>query len=395
MIYAGCDAHKHYSVFAFSDDKGPLGRPVRVEHQRALFRRFLEELPERMSIAVETIGSWYWLIDAMEAAGHNPILTDARKAKARMGQTNKTDKLDAAGLAVLLRNGTLPAVWIPPKELRDQRELPRMRMTLVQMRTKVKNRIQATLAKYALTIDGVSDVFGVKGRVELMERVAELPPHTRFSVEAELKILDQLEGQIEEVEGAIRAVVAETPAIRLLMTLPGVGMILGVVMAMEIGEVERFATAEKLASYAGTVPRVTASGGKIRHGKTRSDVNQYLKWALFEAANVISSHRRRWPDRHVVRLYLRIRERKGHGKAVGAVARHLAEAAYWILRKNETYREPQGSSTSSTREETRPFPREESPEHLIADLTEEDTHAAENANTWIGRTEEGGEKKSK
>lgn len=363
MIYAGCDAHKHYSVFALANDKGPIGRPVRVEHNRAIFRRFLEDLPERTTIAVETIGSWYWLIDAMEEAGHNPILADARKAKARMGQTNKTDKLDAAGLAMLLKNGTLPMVWIPSKELRDQRELPRMRMTLVQMRTKVKNRIQATLAKYALTIEEATDVFGKKGRVELIERMAELPPHTRFSVEAELRLLDQLEGQIEEVEGAIRAVVAETPAIRLLMTLPGVGMILGVVMALEIGAVERFATAEKLANYAGTVPRVTASGGKIRYGRTRTDVNQYLKWAFFEAANVVSSHRRRWPDRHVTRLYLRLRERKGHGKAAGAVARHLAEAAYWILRKNEPYREPKESSNSSTREDTRPFPGDENPKH--------------------------------
>ena len=375
MIYAGCDAHKHYSVFAFSDEKGPLGRPVRVEHQRALFQRFLENLPEGTPIAVETIGSWYWLIDAIEEAGHNPILTDARKAKMRMGQTNKTDKLDAAGLALLLRNGTLPGVWIPPKELRDQRELPRMRMTLVRMRTKVKNRIQATLAKYALTIDDASDVFGTKGRVELMERVAELPPHTRFSVEAGIKLLDQLEGQIETLEGEIRAVVAETPAIRLLMTMPGVGIILGVVMALEIGAVERFATAENLASYAGTVPRVMASGGKIRYGRTRSDVNQYLKWAFFEAANVVSSHRRRWPDRHVTRLYLRLRERKGHGKAAGAVARHLAEAAYWILRNNEPYREPNKSSYSSTREDNATPPWEGEPKTLIADLAEEDTHA--------------------
>jgi transposase len=153
MIYAGCDAHKHYSVFAFHGEKGPLGRPVRVEHDRESFRRFLRGLPEKTPIAVETIGFWYWLIDAMEEAGHNPILTNAGKAKARMGQTNKTDKLDAGGLAMLLKNGTLPGVWIPPKELRDQRELPRMRMALVRMRTTLKNRILATLANYSIEIE--------------------------------------------------------------------------------------------------------------------------------------------------------------------------------------------------------------------------------------------------
>jgi len=200
MIYAGCDAHKRYSVFAFANDKGPVGRPVRVEHDRALFRRFLEDLPAGTSIAVETIGSWYWMIDAMEAAGHNPILTYARKAKLMMGQVNKTDKLDAAGLAQLLRKGTLPGVWIPPGELRDQRELPRMRMALVRMRTTLKNRIQATLAKYAIEIDEASDVFGKRGREVLGQRLAELPPQTRLSVEMELALLDQVEDQIRKSE---------------------------------------------------------------------------------------------------------------------------------------------------------------------------------------------------
>jgi len=353
MIYAGCDAHKHYSIFAFGDEKGPLGRPVRVEHNPELFRRFLEDLPERTTIAVETIGSWYWMIDAMEEAGHNPILTHARKAKLMMGQVNKTDKLDAEGLAQLLKNGTLPGVWIPSKELRDQRELPRMRMTLVRMRTTLKNRIQATLAKYAITIEAVSDVFGKMGREILAKRIGELPPQTRFSVEAELRLLDEVEEEIARSEEQIRAVVAETPAITRLMTLPGVGSILGIVIASEIGDVERFGGADRLASYAGTVPRIAASGGKVRYGKTRSDINQYLKWAFYEAANVISAHQRSWSDRHVAKLYLRIRERKGHGKAVGAVARHLAEAAYWVLKKNEPYREPQSSSRSSTRQETR------------------------------------------
>lgn len=353
MIYAGCDAHKHYSVFALMNEKGPIGRPIRVEHDRVLFQSFLEELPAGTPIAVETLGSWYWMIDAMETAGHNPILTHARKAKLMMGQTNKTDKLDAGGLAQLLRNGTLPSVWIPPQELRDQRELPRMRMTLVRMRTTLKNRVQATLAKYAISIDEVSDLFGKKGRTLLAQRLSELPPQTRFSVETELALLDQVEEQVEKVEEKIRGVVAETPPIQLLMTMPGVGPILGIVIALEIGDIERFGGADRLASYAGTVPRIASSGGKTRYGRTRSDVNQYLKWAFSEAANVVGLNHGRWPNRHVSRLYSRIRERKGHGKAVGAVARHLAEASYWILKKNEPYREPQSASTSSTRVETR------------------------------------------
>jgi len=339
-MYVGCDAHKRYSIFATVTEKGFSGPPVRVEHSRGLFRSYLDTLRPGTAIAVETTGSWYWMVDEMEKAGHNPVLAHAGKAKLMMGQINKTDQLDARGLAVLLRNGTLPEVWIPPGELRDQRELPRTRMAMVRMRTMLKNRIHATLAKYAIQIHGVSDIFGVSGRKELSKCLGELPPQTRLSVEAELTLLDQVEAQIEVSEKQIREVVAETPAIKRLMSMPGVGPILAVVIAMEIGDVGRFAGPDRLASYAGTVPRVHSSGGKTFHGRVRSDINRYLKWAFVEAANVVTLQQGRWGDRHVVKLYQRIRDRKGHAKAVGAVARHLAEAAYWMLKKDEEYREP-------------------------------------------------------
>src|SRR5262249_44003459 len=95
-------------------------------------------------------------------------------------------------------------------------------------------------------------------------------------------------------------------------------------------------------------PRVHASGGKTRFARSRPDVNRYLKWAFIEAANAICLTRRRRPTRHVSRLYERIARRKGHPKAIGAVARHLAEATFWVLSKQEAYREPKVSTVSST-----------------------------------------------
>jgi transposase len=119
-----------------------------------------------------------------------------------------------------------------------------------------------------------------------------------------------------------------------------VGPILSAVIALEIGDVGRFPAAENLASYAGLVPRVHSSGGRTRMGQVGGDVNRTLKWAFVEAANLIVMQQRRLADTHVLRLYRRIRARKNHQKAAVAVARHLAEAAYWVLRKREAYREP-------------------------------------------------------
>jgi len=338
--YIGCDAHKKYSVFGGISEVGEIIPTRRVEHDREGYRSFLEELPQGSQIAVESVGNWYWMIDAMEKAGHVPALVHPAKAKLMMGQINKTDKLDARGLAILARNGTLPEVWIPPGELRDQRELPRMRMAMSQVRTKFKNRIHSAFAKYGITFDEVSDLFGKKGRKLLEESLDELPPETRLSVQEQLWLLDQAEQSIDKAEKRIGEVIKMNPTMQLLQTLPGVGPILSIVIALEIGSIHRFAGADKLASYAGKVPRVNSSGGKTHYGKVRPDVNRYLKWAFTEAANAIVLQQERQPDSHVVRLYQRVYRHKGHAKAITAVGRHLAEATYWMLKNNESYREP-------------------------------------------------------
>ena len=338
--YNACDAHKKYSIFGGVDERGKILGHVRVEHKREEYRSFLKTLPEGSSIALESMGSWYWMVDEMEKAGHHAILVHPRKAKMMMGQINKTDKLDVNGLGVLHRNGTLPEVWIAPAEIRDMRELPRMRMTFVSMRTKLKNRIHATLGKYNLQIEEVSDAFGVAGREQMEQLSKELPPETQRSMQEQLKLLDEVEERIEMAEKRIREIVKETPEMQLLKTLPGFGPILSIVAALEIGSIARFGRAEQLASYSGTVPRIHSSGGKTRFGKTCPDVNRYLKWAFIEAANIIMMKQSRMPEHHTVQLYQRIRSAKGHGKAIVAVARHLAEAAYWVLTKKEAYREP-------------------------------------------------------
>lgn len=340
--FIGCDAHKKYSVFVAVNERGEASPEVRVGHDREQYRRYLEQLPAGSHIALEASGHYYWMVEEMEAAGHHPRLTHPLEAKKRMGKTSKkTDKLDANGLGILLRNGTLPEVWIPPAELRDQRELLRLRMFLVQQRTRVKNRIQGALARYNIQISGVTDVFGVEGRQLLGKRLGELPENTRQSVELELVTMDFLEVQIEEVEKPLEKLMAVTAEADLLKTLPCVGRILSMVMTLEIGRVERFASGAHLASYAGLVPRVHSSGGHTRLGQICGDVNPYLKWAFVEAGNLVVIHQKRLAGQHVVRLYQRVRRKRNHQKAVVAVARHLAEAAYWILRKQEIYREPQ------------------------------------------------------
>jgi transposase len=293
-------------------------------------------------VAVEATGNWYWIVTEIEQAGLRPLLVHPRKAKLMMGLINKTDRLDVHGLNRLQRNGTLPTVWIPPADLRDLRELTRVRMVLAAQRTRLKNRISATLAKYGLVVTDASDPYCQKARPQLVGLIGQLPPHTQWAARTLLAQLDFIEVQIREQEQRLKRLIEFTPQMRLLMSLPGVGVILAAVLWLEIGMSERFASADRLASYAGTTPRVHASGGVVRYGRLRPDVNRYLRWAFVEAANSVAVNHLRCPQRHVSGLYRRLKARKGHAKAIGAVARHLAEAVYHVLSRNEPYQDRAG-----------------------------------------------------
>lgn len=351
--FIGCDAHKSYSVFVAVDEAGRFSPAVKVMHDGKCMQEFLERLPAGSEIAVEAGGSYYWIVEAIAAAGHVPHLAHPLASRRRMGGRHKTDERDARGEAELLRSGILPEVWIPPRPLRDERELLRWRMFLAANRTQFKNRIHGVLRQYNLQID-VSDVFGVRGRQALTERLTELPPYTQESLRHQLRALELCEWQLAECERQLEAMLRDDPATQLLQTLPGVGRILSKVLALEIAAVERFPSAADLASYAGLVPRAYNSGGHCHQGRCGKDVNHYLKWAYVEAASVVVRQQRRRAGTHVIRLYQRVRGKTdSYGKAAVAVGRHLAEASYWMLVRQQEYREPDGPQRKSRPAESR------------------------------------------
>jgi transposase len=124
--------------------------------------------------------------------------------------------------------------------------------------------------------------------------------------------------------------------------VPGPAKVLAIVIDREAGSIDRFLAAKNFTSYSGLVPKVSASAGRAHYGRLIKQCNTYLKWAFIEAANVIVRHRHHpnWQVKYVAHLYERIKRRKGHSVAVGATARYLAEATYWVLTKEEPYKEP-------------------------------------------------------
>ena len=145
--YIGCDAHGRDSIFVVMDEKGRCDPPVRVEHDELAMRSYVATLPPGSPVALETSGNWYGLVRAMEEASLDPRLAHALEVKKRMPGRNKMDRLDARGLAVLLRHGALPEVWIPPARLLDLRDLMRTRLSVRQQGSLLKCRILAALRR--------------------------------------------------------------------------------------------------------------------------------------------------------------------------------------------------------------------------------------------------------
>jgi transposase len=356
--YIGCDVHRDYSVFRMMDERGDLSGPLRVGHRDGEMQRFLKTLPPESPVAIETCGGWMWMVRAMEEAGLEPHLAHALKVKQRIAGPRQTDESDAGGLAMLLRNGTLPEVWIAPPGIRDLRGLVRSRLAIRRYQTCFKNRIHGTLNQYGVkhAVEAEDDVdvrdwFSVQAQAQLMKAIDGLPTATREALRQEYLTVRELERRIQSLELAIKARIGNLGWLRLLRTLPGVGPILSATIWLEIGDIRRFASAQNLALYAGLVPSVQSSGGKTWRGPVPKSCNPYLKWTFVEAANVVALRQKTWEEKypHAVSLYRRVKATtKISGKAKVAVARHLAEATWWMLTRKQDYREPTSARSASS-----------------------------------------------
>jgi transposase len=343
MPNVALDAHKDFSLFSVESENGGRSESI-VRHRPGAIADALSGLAPGSAVALECVGSWYWMVDEIERAGMSPRLVNAFRAHRMTASTHKTDVLDARGLNRLQRSGTLPTVWISPPALRDLRDLSRTRASFARLRARCKHRATGALGRHGLTVPARSP-FTVAGRAALHLLLPALPPQARFALECTLRSIDSLGREIRALEARLDAALALDPGYRLLRTIPGLGPVTGAVAACETGDIRRFATPGSYLCYAGLVPRVFSSGGTTRHGRLVSHCNRALKWAWFDAAVCVSIGRRHHPDRHAVLLYERVAARRGRAAALGAVARHLAEAGYWMLRRGQCYRDP------ATREE--------------------------------------------
>lgn len=346
MYYCGIDYHKKYSVVSMINENGQTVEERRIGHQNpALFEELLNGLDQPVKVVFENSLNWSWLYEILERIRNvkQIVLANPYKVKLISEAQIKTDKIDAGKLAHLLRLDVIPACHVPSRKMRERKEVLRQRIFWVRERTKVRSRIHKIVGRqHNLNMPQVTDLFGAKGRAALNK--VQLPAPDDMLLKQNLAMLDTTNTLIKEAEKRIETDGQSDLAVSILQSVPGVGLIIGNVMACEIDGIERFRTVRHFLGYCGLVPSTYSSGGKTHHGRMLAGCNKWLKWTFIEASWVAVGC-----SPYFGALYAHHRGRgKKANTAICITAHRMAEIVYRLLNEQRNYKERIYSGCSGT-----------------------------------------------
>jgi transposase len=288
-------------------------------------------LPKESIVLLEASGFEPWLCDLLQELGLNVKLAHPLKTKAIAEEKIKTDKISAGVLADLLRANLVSEAYIASPEIRQKRYKMRYRLALVRLRTISKNKVHSLLSGLGLEIPAITDLFGKSGRLYLGQ--LKLEPAYQNALDGYLRLIDELNMLIKAVDRDIRYESDENPQVKLLTSIPGIGVILANMILAEIGDIKRFLSSSKLASYVGITPSVHQSGQINYSGRITKRGNRHLRWVFIEAAHVAIKKDPRLAD-----FYTKLRYKKGAQVAMVAVGHRLLTYTYQVLTRKEHYK---------------------------------------------------------
>jgi transposase len=334
----GLDLHRDFCEVAVCED-GVVRSAGRVEMAAERLEALAASLESTDRVAMEVSGGAWEVARILEPHVERVVVVSPDDTGIAQART-KTDRLDARTLAGLLWKGGLDSVWVPDERARVVRRRLARREQLVRTRTRVKNEVHAVLMRRLKGKPPYSDLFGVKGRKWL--RQLTLPPEEAETVQAALRHIAFLDREIEQVERMVAKQMLTWPEAKRLMTVPGVNLIGAATFLAAIGDIARFRNSRKLVAYLGLDPRVRQSGEQpARSGSITKRGSVSARWALVEATwSVVGQP---GPLRA---FYLRVRSRRGHGKAIVAAARKLAVLFWCMLTRGQDYAHQQPSLTA-------------------------------------------------
>lgn len=331
-VCAGIDLHSNNVVLGIVDESGRRLKHQKLPCDLEQIDRFLEPWKRRLkSVAVESTYNWYWLVDGLRSRGYPVHLANPAAMEQYNGIKHADDKNDAFFLAELQRLDILPEGYIYDPALRPVRDLLRRRMSMVRQRTTL---LLSFKALYARTTGQALPLAKVKMMDPAQSKALYEHPANSLIAGIQKEHIEKLERSIALIEKEVLSCAQKLPSYEKLLSLPGVGRILGMTIRLEVGEISRFKRAGQFASYCRTVGSSRYSNQKKKGENNRKCGNRYLAWAFIEAANFAKRHHdhcRRWFDRKAAKTSKVI--------ATKALACKLAKAAWHILEEGSQYDE--------------------------------------------------------
>jgi len=327
--FVGLDIHKEQIQGCVIDKEGDVVCQQRFLNTPQALDYFLEKQDKETAFVMEACGMYEPIYDRIEEQGYEVTLAHPLKVKAIAYSKKKTDEIDAKILAELLKAKLIPESYVPEKYVRFRRSLVRNRTYLVRQRTNLKQHTHSILLKNGIKRIH-SDIFG-KGGMKWLTKI-ELPYSDRLALDNILAIVNTFNQKIEISQDAIDGIVKSDNKVKRLLTIPGIGNYLALLITAEIDDVKRFKTAKKLCAYVGIVPSVYQSGNNTRLGHITKLGSSLVRWGLVEAA-----HRAIISDKHMKEIYERLEKKKGKNKAIIAIARKILTYIYIMLTNNIDY----------------------------------------------------------
>lgn len=331
--YVALDIHKYYCVVAGVNREGQVVlQPVRVEHAE-LEGWLKKNLQTTDYIVIESTTNAWHVYDLLEPLAERVVVANPIKVKQIATARVKTDIRDTLILARLLAANLVPTVWVAPLHVRQLRQLLSQRRQWVETHTQILNRMHSVAHRHHLKHER-GKRFNEKTTSWQKDKTLSALEQFQLSLEMENKVY--IEKQIERISQAVRKLCHQKPwaeSMVYLMQLPGFGVITAMTVLAAIGEIERFETPKKLASYSGLTPGLEQSGTKNRGKGITKEGRRELRWALVEAAQMAVKS-----DPLLKMKFQALQKRMHRNQAIVAIARHLLELVWYVLTRRQPYR---------------------------------------------------------
>lgn len=327
----GVDLHSNNAVVVMIDNSERWVLKRKLKPELPMILAALEPYKESIKeIGVEATYNWYWFVDGLKEAGYNVRLAHPPAIEGNRGKKRTNDYHDAFNLAHLLRVNNFPDAYIYPKEDRPLRDLLRKRSLLVKTKTQyLVSFINFVNRNMGISISG-NDVKKLSS--EDVEKMLE-NEYLALSGQANISVIKHLKVEIGKLEKAILKEARLKPEFKKLLTLPGIGEVIGLTICLEMGTLSRFKNVGNYVSYCRCVDSEQLSNGKKKGEKNRKSGNKYLCWAYVEAANFA----KRYCPYAKAYYKHKFKESGNNVLSTKALASKIARATYYVLKNDVDY----------------------------------------------------------